>query len=415
MGGEYTQTEVDSGEAVEAISEALESEAIDESTAGAIAEYLEEQGDNITVNTGTVEEVTESESGDLTLTESTKNTFQTIVNDAATSVANLAIDSKILPETESESPVTVDIGEYDSQISYINITIPNIDEIIDQINAIIQATFKASSGLTSQIFTSTVLPDNVKLEDAFTPGATTDRAAKDAEADGVYTAFTVDTGDGDDTVETGAGLDSIVGGAGNDSIMSGAGADSVLAGNGQDSIDAGSGVDFVNFSSASAANVEITVDDATGTVVVRDLATDNAVSAQNADYIELADGAAIINAADRGDGTAGRLVSSEVGEFGYAEYSSAFELDDEDGNIDLVAFAEDLLEQTDLDSLRDADFIEALYQGTFGRSVDPKGLDFYLSALETGDKSRAEVFADLGWSDEGVDSNDNVNEIDGMV
>ena len=223
----------------------------------------------------------------------------------------------------------------------------------------------------------------------------------------------IDAGGGDDTVEAGSGNDTVIGGGGNDSISAGAGADSIQAGIGQDSIDGGTGVDLVSLD-APLSNVEVSVED-DGTVVVRDVTTGEQVVTDNADYIELSDGSAIINAADQGDATAGRLVSSTVGEYDYEDYRSAFDLDDEAGNIDLVAFAGNLLAQTDLGDLSDQEFIETLYRGTFGRSVDPEGLDFYLNALDTGDKSRAEVFADLGWSEEGVEHFGLVNEIDGTV
>jgi len=221
---------------------------------------------------------------------------------------------------------------------------------------------------------------------------------------------TVEGGAGNDSITGSAGNDSIVGGFGDDSITGGAGGDTIVAGGGNDSVDGGAGIDLVRFASQVDMD-DVTVDN--GVVTVRD--ADGSTSVRNVEFIQLADGEAVINAADRGDATAARLVSSTVGEYGFDEYKSAFDQEDPAGNIDLAAFASGLLEQTDLGDLGDREFIEALYRGTFDREVDEAGLEFYLNALEMGDKTRAEIFADLGWSDEGVESFGSVNTIDGMV
>ena len=67
---------------------------------------------------------------------------------------------------------------------------------------------------------------------------------------------TISSGDGGDTISSGAGNDDITAGAGADTITGGAGNDTIRAGNGADTVDAGAGVDSILLSeSVSAADV----------------------------------------------------------------------------------------------------------------------------------------------------------------
>jgi hypothetical protein len=136
---------------------------------------------------------------------------------------------------------------------------------------------------------------------------------------------------------------------------------------------------------------------------------------ENADYVSFDDGSAIINANGRDTGSAGRMLESDFGEGTYDAYAAAIGNTDENDDVELVLLAQEIINSSSLDGLDGADFVNALYQGVFGRDADAGGLDFYVNALADNSKTQAQILADFGWSDEGVDTYDNVNEIDGLV
>ncbi|MEE4660301.1 MAG: DUF4214 domain-containing protein [Halieaceae bacterium] len=228
--------------------------------------------------------------------------------------------------------------------------------------------------------------------------------------------FFIDAAGGDDTVETVGGNDTIGGGSGADSITSGAGNDSIIAGNGNDTVDAGSGFDEVVMESGGGAGA-YTFEVVNGEVVVTETATGMTTAASNAEYIDLGNGDAIINTANTEDGTAARQSEAILG-----RQMTAEELEDYQQLVDeigLDAASASLMDSSGFAeanaSLTDLEYINLLYNRTFGRDVDPEGRDFYLQQLADGVIDRAKLAADLSWSDEGIASNDLVNEIDGLV
>jgi len=235
-----------------------------------------------------------------------------------------------------------------------------------------------------------------------------------AQADNPVEGINVDLAGGNDTIESGLGNDTIAGGAGNDSISSGAGGDSILAGTGLDSVDGGTGFDQVVMDNGGgAANYSFEVID--GEVIVTDVSGE-ITNVSNVEYIDLGDGAAIINTANTEDGTAARQSEAILGEqMTAAEMEEYQQLVDE---IGLDAASAALMESSgfaaDTADLTDAEYINLLYNQSFGRDVDPEGADFYAQQLADGIIDRAKLAADLNWSDEGIDSNDMVNQIDGL-
>jgi len=229
-------------------------------------------------------------------------------------------------------------------------------------------------------------------------------------------AFNIDGAGGDDVLATGSGNDTLIGGAGNDSITAGAGNDSILSGILNDTVDGGTGFDTVlleNGGGASAYTFEVV----NGEVVVTQTATGETTAAANAEYIDLGDGDAIINTANTEDGTAARQSEAILG-----RQMTAEELEDYQQLVDeigLDAASASLMDSSGFAeanaSLTDLEYINLLYNRTFGRDVDPEGRDFYLQQLADGVIDRAKLAADLSWSDEGIASNDLVNEIDGLV
>ena len=236
-----------------------------------------------------------------------------------------------------------------------------------------------------------------------------------AQAEHDVPGINIDGAGGNDTIESAGGNDTISGGAGSDSISSGAGSDSILAGTGNDTVDGGTGFDQVIMDNGGGAdNYAFEVVD--GLVVVTDVSGE-VTTISNAEYINLGNGDAIINTDGTEDGTAARQSEAILDRQMTAEEMEDYQqLVDE---IGLDAASASLMESSgfaaDTDSLSDADYINLLYNQSFGRDVDPEGADFYAQQLADGDIDRAKLASDLGWSDEGIDSNDLVNEIDGLV
>lgn len=236
-----------------------------------------------------------------------------------------------------------------------------------------------------------------------------------AQAENEVQGINIDGAGGNDTIESASGNDTISGGAGNDSISSGAGGDSILAGTGLDTVDAGSGFDQVVMANGGGAS-DYSFEVIDGEVIVTDVSGE-ITTTSNAEYINLGDGDAIINAADTEDGTAARQSEAILG-----RQMTAQELEEYNAEVDAIgldAASATLMQSSgfadDTASLTDAEYINLLYNQTFGRDVDPEGADFYAQQLADGVIDRAKLASDLGWSDEGIDSNDLVNEIDGLV
>jgi hypothetical protein len=237
-----------------------------------------------------------------------------------------------------------------------------------------------------------------------------------AQAENDVPGINIDGAGGNDSIESASGNDTISGGAGDDSISSGAGNDSISAGTGNDSVDGGTGWDQVVMDNGGGAdNYEFEVVD--GVVTVRDISTGELTETSNAEYVNLGDGAAIINAADTEDGTAARQSEAILGEQMTSEELEAYNLEVDQVGLDQAST--NLMDSSGFAAatadLTDAEYINLLYNQTFGRDVDAEGAAFYAQQLADDVIDRGKLAADLGWSDEGIVSNDLVNEIDGLV
>lgn len=236
------------------------------------------------------------------------------------------------------------------------------------------------------------------------------RDAQLAESDVI--GVTVESGAGNDTIETSFGDDSVIGGAGDDSVSTGAGDDSIGAGVANDTVDAGEGWDQIVLDDG---DYDFEVVD--GEVIVTDVDTGETLTSSNAEYIDLGDGSAIVNAADREAATAARQAEAVLG-----RQMTSDELRDYNEAVEEVGLdqaSRDLMDSSgfleETADLTDAEFIDLLYERTLGRSAEEEGQTFYQGELADGTIDRGKLAADLAWSDEGVDSNDMVNTIDGLV
>lgn len=182
---------------------------------------------------------------------------------------------------------------------------------------------------------------------------------------------TVDAGGGDDTIEPSFGDDLMIGDAGDDSIMTGADDDTIEFGVESDTIDGGEGWDQVML---DVGQYRFEVVD--GEVIVRDDLTGETASVTNIEYVDLGDGTAIVNAADRESATAARQAEAVLG-----RQMTSDELEDYNdavADVGLDQASRDLMESSgfleETADLADADSIELLYQRTFGRSASEEGL-----------------------------------------
>ena len=256
--------------------------------------------------------------------------------------------------------------------------------------------------------------DNFNIGDSAIQGLVSDSAFAEATAQGTKKKVVVDTGSGNDTITSGSTYDSIFGGSGNDSISSGDGSDTISGGIGNDTINAGSGFDVVSMT-GTASSYEFAV--VNGKVMSTSKFTGDTTSIQNAEYVQFADGSAIVNSSNQEDASLARMTLGFYGEQVSAE--RLMDLNDDVNSTNLKTVAGQLLSEQNLlssSAINDADFVELMYTRVLGRASDDAGKAFYEAALADGSKSRADILADFGWSNEGVDHFDgSVNTIDGWV
>lgn len=188
-------------------------------------------------------------------------------------------------------------------------------------------------------------------------------------------------GSGDSTVDTrGAGSDVIVAGLGNSSIIGGRGDTVQMRGN--------------------ASDYTVTVDN--GHAVVTHNGTDKVTDISKIQYVQLDNGKALVFAEDSEQAaittlyetTFGRTADANGLQFWFDRAAAGVSLDDIAGAfLNSAEYQASGRGQADND-----DFVQALYQQTFGRAADDDGLAFWTNALETGGATRAQLirsFADI--------------------
>ncbi len=266
-------------------------------------------------------------------------------------------------------------------------------------------------------------------------------------------------GEGSDTVVGGSGNDLLYGGAGDDIIRGGSGNDTVFgveilpsigephardkaamasqgsdtvpgstrsdtvpAGADTDTLDGGVGRDKVLFAGArSEYQVETESDDdfvvVNGRLIVTDTTTGEKAIISNAEYVEFEGGGVIVNESNREDASLARMTQGFFGEqVSSAELTSLNEEVDSSSLKDVAARLLTEADMLDPEKISDGDFIDQMYQKVLGRDADAPGKAWYEQALADGSKSRADILADFGWSDEAVDTySGDVNTFDDWV
>lgn len=241
------------------------------------------------------------------------------------------------------------------------------------------------------------------------------------------------SGTGNARISTGDGNDMVTGGVGDDSVKGGSGNDTVDAGPGNNTVDGGTGSDFALVGpqgqsqglQARSANEFIqaqAVEDydfvvVDGQVIVSNTTTGEQTTFLNTEYIQVEDHTTIVNTNNREDSSVARVFQGYYGEQVSVEDLAAANTLVDNGHLrDLatnILSADDLLNP---DTINDSDFLELMYNRVFGRDSDSEGKAWWMSALADGTKTRADVLADFGWSDEGVATYDGIiNTFDDMV
>lgn len=244
---------------------------------------------------------------------------------------------------------------------------------------------------------------------------------------------TVETGGGNDSISTGAGEDEItITGSGNSSVATGDGNDTItLTGDGTPTIDAGDGNDIIvvetNQGSATVDGGDgfdgANVDDSRGehSITIEDgIITLNSAPIQldNIEVVEYNDGISIL-AETSVEAAVGRLYEvlfDREADLSGLEYWSGMA---EEGSA-LEHIAASMIESEEYTSLHesqtDSEFLDSLYNSTFGREADTGGKEYWLGRMEDG-MSQAEVASCFADSDEavqlmGIDGTQYVIDID---
>ena len=230
-------------------------------------------------------------------------------------------------------------------------------------------------------------------------------------------------GNGNDTITTlGDGAMLVEGGAGNDSVTTAGGNDTIVAGDGNDTVNTGDGYDTVQLA-GSASDYTFSVTDGVLTATHSTTTTATATAGDTTtttttvtvDSTTTITNAEILTFGDDSDSTVA-LVGTEAEAEVVRLYETLFDrsadasgadywltqLDAGTSLDDIATYMMSSSEYTGSD-LSDAQFVEALYENSFGRAGDYEGVSFWLNELSNG-TTRAEVVADFASSQEAQDA-----------
>ncbi|WP_306396770.1 DUF4214 domain-containing protein [Telluria beijingensis] len=169
----------------------------------------------------------------------------------------------------------------------------------------------------------------------------------------------------------------------NDTVTGGAGNDTVIAGSGNSTVIGGSGYTIVELA-GNDSDYEVTVVD--GRAVVTNTETGVTTDISNSQFVQLDDGEALVFAKDSMEAaiaslyetTFGRAADASGLKFWFDRARDGLTLEEIADAFTQVAEFEDIAERND------EEFVNALYQQTFGRDADDGGLAFWTNQLENG-------------------------------
>ncbi len=209
---------------------------------------------------------------------------------------------------------------------------------------------------------------------------------------GVVDRVVVGSAGNDRIVVSDAKNTQIILGTGNSTVVGGSGSDTIIAGLGNSTIAGGAG-DIVQLK-GNASDYTVTVNN--GHAVVTG-SNNKVTDISKIQYVQLDSGKALVFAKDSQEAAITTLYETAFGrtaESGGLQYW--FDLASAGASLDQIsqAFTQSTEFQQTTGALNNDDFVNALYQQTFGRAPESEGLAYWTAALQTGGASRAE----LGWT-----------------
>ncbi len=187
-------------------------------------------------------------------------------------------------------------------------------------------------------------------------------------------------------------------GTGDSSVQTGMGVDTVEAGLGNTTIVGGTGDYAVVKLGGSATNYTVSVND--GHAVVTDKTTSKVTDISKIQYVQLDGGKALVFAKDSVEAAISTLYHVAFGrdaDAGGLDYW--FDLGRGGATLKQIAGAfTSSAEFTPVAALSNTDFVQGLYQNTFGRAGEDSGVNYWVDALSHG-LTRADVitqFAQIG-------------------
>ncbi|MGZ3183717.1 MAG: DUF4214 domain-containing protein [Telluria sp.] len=219
-----------------------------------------------------------------------------------------------------------------------------------------------------------------------------------AHAAGVVDRVVVGTAGNDNIVIADAKNTHITLGSGNSFVTTGAGADTVVAGLGNSTIAGGTGHAIVELKGSAS---DYQVSQVNGHAVVVNATTHTTTDITKIQYVQLDSGKALVFANDSNQAAISTLFQSTFGRTATSTELTTW-FNKAAAGESLTDIAAELARttefQTHTSTLSDTDFVNALYQQTFGRAAEDAGLAYWLNALQTGGATRAQLtasFADI--------------------
>jgi Ca2+-binding RTX toxin-like protein len=224
-----------------------------------------------------------------------------------------------------------------------------------------------------------------------------DGSTTPAHQPGVTDRVVIGSAGNDKIVVTDAKNTQIVLGSGDSTVIGGAGSDTIVAGLGNSTVTGGKH-DIVQLK-GDASDYVVTVDN--GHAVVTHAGTDKVTDISKIQYVQLDSGKALVFANDTEQAAITTLYETAFGRTADAG-GLQYWFDRAAAGDSLDKIASDFTKTTEFTAangqLDNDDFIQALYQKTFGRTAEDDGLAYWTAALETGGATRAQLiksFADI--------------------
>lgn len=184
----------------------------------------------------------------------------------------------------------------------------------------------------------------------------------------------------------------IVLGSGDSTVVGGDGSDTIVAGLGNSTVEGGKH-DIVQLK-GDASDYTVTVDN--GHAVVTHNGTDKVTDISKIQYVQLDNGKALVFAEDSQQAAVTTLYETTFGRTADAG-GLQYWFDRAAAGTSLDQIAKEFTQSTEFTQtsgqLDNDDFVQALYQQTFGRTADEDGLAYWTAALETGGATRAQLIS----------------------